>query len=212
MSPNHSSIDDSEPPVSGSQTADAEYAERLYRLSNARWKRILDVQRPYRWNLRRLELGRCLDVGCGIGRNLKSLQRGSVGVDHNETAIAICRRQGLAAYTSSEFFQEAIGGLESFDSMLVAHVLEHLDEETSNDLIHDYLPFIKRGGLVVFITPQEVGFRSDSTHVRWVDHIVAGDHAQRAGLVVDRAYSFPFPRKVGKVFIYNEFVTVTHKP
>ena len=50
-----------------------------------RWKRILDVQAPYRWNLRRL-LGtrRTLDVGCGIGRNLVNLPVGSVGVSRHE--------------------------------------------------------------------------------------------------------------------------------
>lgn len=200
------------PRGSGRETAGSDYAERLYRLSNARWKRVLDVQRPYRWNLKRLDLGRCLDVGCGIGRNLKSLGAGSVGVDHNETAVAICRRQRLTAHTRDEFFGAGTFQPESFDSMLVAHLLEHLDGETSDRLIRDYLPFIKPGGKVVFITPQEVGFRSDPTHVRWVDHDVAGQHARRAGLHLDRTYSFPFPRPVGKLFIYNEFVTVAHKP
>ena len=51
----------------------ASYADRLRRKEDARWKQVLDVQAPYRWNLRRQELGRTLDVGCGIGRNLVSL-------------------------------------------------------------------------------------------------------------------------------------------
>src|SRR5674476_1246283 len=59
-----------EPPTAG-----PEYARRLQTLSGARWKRVLDVQMPYRANLRRLHLGRTLDVGCGTGRNLAALDR-----------------------------------------------------------------------------------------------------------------------------------------
>ena len=39
------------------------YAARLDSLESARWKRWLNVQAPYRWNLRRLRLGFVLDVG-----------------------------------------------------------------------------------------------------------------------------------------------------
>ena len=39
-------------------TSGDEYAARLESLSGARWKRILNVQLPYQWNLRRQRLGR----------------------------------------------------------------------------------------------------------------------------------------------------------
>ena len=39
-------------------TRSSEYAVRLQSLSGARWKQVLDVQRPYRWNLKRQGLGR----------------------------------------------------------------------------------------------------------------------------------------------------------
>ena len=63
-----------------------EYAQRLQQLQQARWKLALDVQRPYRWNLERLCSGRVLEVGCGIGRNLRNARRlmiTPVGVDTN---------------------------------------------------------------------------------------------------------------------------------
>ncbi|MGH3982953.1 MAG: hypothetical protein ACRDST_09810 [Pseudonocardiaceae bacterium] len=77
------------------------YTDRLAELGQARWKRLLDVQAPYRWNLRRL-LGerRVLDVSCGIGRNLAHLGAGSVGVDHNRHSVRTCRDRGLTAFTS----------------------------------------------------------------------------------------------------------------
>ncbi|HET7723588.1 MAG TPA: class I SAM-dependent methyltransferase [Propionibacteriaceae bacterium] len=192
---------------SGRRTAGRDYAERLVRLETARWKRVLDVQRPYRWNLRRLELGRCLDVGCGIGRNLVNLGPGAVGVDHNADAIEVCRERGLTAYTTEEFMASdmAAGG---FDSLLIAHVLEHVSQDVGDGLLRDYLPYLRPHAKVVVITPQEAGFASDATHIRFVDHAGVAAHAERVGLTVERTYSFPFPRIVGKVFPYNEFVTV----
>ena len=87
----------------GAETAASDYAERLSRLEGARWRRLLNVQAPYRWNIRRLGLGRALDVGCGLGRNLAHLANDSVGVDHNADSIAIARSRGLTAFTSAEF-------------------------------------------------------------------------------------------------------------
>jgi len=186
-------------------TADPEYAERLERLGGASWKRILDVQRPYRWNLRRLDLGRTLDVGCGVGRNLRTLSVESIGVDHNRECVAAARARGLTAYTTDEFAAVSPG---AFDSILIAHVLEHLSESDADNLLRSYLSLLKSGGKVVMITPQEAGFRSDSTHVRFVDFSGMRALADRMALVLLRQYSFPLPRFVGKVFPHNEFVTV----
>lgn len=194
----------------GKATAGRDYADRLGRLELARWKRILDVQRPYRWNLRRLQLGRCLDVGCGIGRNLLNLGPDAIGVDHNADAIRVCRERGLTAYTTEEFaaIDLPVGG---FDSMLIAHVLEHVDAGVGDSIITDYLAYLKPDAKIVVITPQEKGFTTDATHIRFVDHEGVKAHAARLGLTVELAYSFPFPRIVGKVFPYNEFVTVLRR-
>jgi SAM-dependent methyltransferase len=197
--------------ISG-DTADAEYAARLQRLGGRRWKRILNVQAPYRWNIRRFGLGRTLDIGCGLGRNLLHLDGNGVGVDHNAESVAECRRRGLTAYTVEEFPRSGHAVAGSFDSMLLAHVLEHVDRETADGMLFDYLKYVRPGGQVVFITPQESGYKSDSTHVRWVDFTVLRDTAQAHGLEVTRTFSFPLPRIAGKVFTYNEFVQVARIP
>jgi 2-polyprenyl-3-methyl-5-hydroxy-6-metoxy-1,4-benzoquinol methylase len=193
-------------------TASSDYTERLTRLEASGIKRLLPTQAPYRWNLQRLKLGRVLDVGCGIGRNLLNCDPGSVGVDHNPHSVEICRERGLIAHTPDGLAAAADCGPGSFDSLLCAHVLEHLDEATGASLLEQYLPLIKPGGSVVLITPQELGYSTDATHVRFVGFEELRNHAEKAGLTVSRSYSFPFPRAFGKVFPYNEFVFVATVP
>jgi SAM-dependent methyltransferase len=194
------------PPVDR-DTGTSRYTERLVALEGARWKRWIPVQAPYRWNLRRLALGRTLDVGCGIGRNLAHLPAGSVGVDPNPHSVAIARERGCDARTP-EAFRAATDLPAAFDSLLVAHVLEHLTPGEADALVAEYLGRVRPGGRVVLITPQEAGFRSDGTHVTFLDHAALGDLLRRCDCAVDRTFSFPLPRAFGRVFPHNEFVVV----
>lgn len=191
-------------------TADDAYFERLRELQGARWKRVLRVQAPYQWNIRRHLAGRrVLDVGCGIGRNLRNLPPGSVGVDHNVAAVEFCRSQGMTAYTAEEF--HALGDT-AFDGMLMAHLLEHLPPGMEGDIVAEYLPYLQPRSTVMIVCPQEVGFRSDPTHTSWLDAADLVRIASDAGLERVTAASFPFPRPVGKVFVYNETVVVGSTP
>lgn len=193
-------------------TANHEYAERLNRLQNKWWKKLLHVQAPWRAHMRYLRLGRTLDVGCGNGRNLHYLDASSVGVDHNPHSIATARLSGVEAYTDSEFFANAaLTAPASFDSMLAAHLIEHLTREESRKILGSYLTMIKPGGRVVFITPQERGYASDPTHIVFADFAELQRLASDLGLETLKRYSFPFPRFAGKPFIYNEFVLITRK-
>ena len=172
---------------------------------------MLNVQAPYRWNLRRLDLGRTLDVGCGLGRNLAFLAPGSVGVDHNPDSVAVARSRGLIAYDVDEFMADHAADKGSFDSILIAHVIEHLSAAEAEGIFDMYLPLLRDGGRVCFITPQERGYSSDETHVRFSDFGVLRELCAHAGLVPERQYSFPLPRFMGKLFTYNEFVLVARK-
>lgn len=189
-------------------TKDSAYAERLTNLSNVWWKRALDTQRPYRWNLRRLNLGRVLDVGCGIGRNLINLGDNSVGVDHNKEAIKSLKDRGFEAYTVEEF-KKLKSAKKSFDSMLLAHVLEHMTPDESKEVLSFYLPYVKNR--VVIICPQEKGFTTDETHVTFLDATDIENILKDLGLKIEKSYSFPFPRVIGKIFAYNETVVIAKR-
>ncbi len=189
-------------------TEDASYTQRLARLESARWKQVLDVQRPYRWNLRRLGLGRTLDVGCGLGRNLAGLAPGSVGIDTNASTVTMARSRGLRAFTPDEFAASPLARPATFDALLCSHVLEHLPAPLAEELVASYLPYVRPAGSVVFICPQELGYARDATHVQFVDFATLERLAAKAGLEMLRRYSFPLPRAFGRVFPHNEFVVV----
>jgi 2-polyprenyl-3-methyl-5-hydroxy-6-metoxy-1,4-benzoquinol methylase len=193
-------------------TESDEYAQRLQKREGVWWKRLLNVQAPYQWNLRRQHLGRTLDVGCGIGRNLSTLTTGSVGVDHNAASIAVARERGLAAFTTAEWATSALRQEPSFDAILLAHVIEHMPADAAQSLLRHYLPCLKPGGKVFFICPQERGFASDSTHIRFTDGEDLVELAVSVGLVPRPWFSFPLPRWAGRLFVYNEFCLLATKP
>jgi len=187
-------------------TKDRQYTERLL-TEGGGWKRLVRVQAPYRWNLRRLDPGFTLDLGCGIGRNLLHLEGNGVGIDHNADSIEIARSRGLRAFTQEEFRMTEFNRPEAFDSMLAAHVLEHMSRAEAVDLLKQYQPLVKQNGQLILITPQEAGFKSDPTHVEFLDFEALQSIAASAGFAVQvRAYSFPFPRALGGIFKHNEFV------
>ena len=193
-------------------TSGEDYARRLQTKQQVWWKKALNVQAPYRWNLRRQRLGRTLDVGCGIGRNLETLDPGSVGVDHNEHSVAVAREAGVSALTVTEWEQSPLRAPESFDGILLAHVIEHMTEADGLALLRDYLPYLRPGGKVFFVCPQERGYASDATHVRFTTGEDLAQLAREVGLEPQPWFSFPFPRWAGKPFLYNEFCLLATKP
>jgi 2-polyprenyl-3-methyl-5-hydroxy-6-metoxy-1,4-benzoquinol methylase len=192
-------------------TRSVAYARHLEHDGGRWWKRWLDVQAPYRWNLRRLEPGFVLDVGCGLGRNLAHLDGNGVGIDDNPACLDAARARGLTVYSPEEFAASADARLERYDSLLVSHVLEHLPAAGAADLLTTYLPYVKPAGRVIVITPQEAGQRGDSTHVTYFDPALTRSVLSGLGWRVQRERSFPLPRVAGRVFRHNEFVVVAER-
>ena len=192
-------------------TTNTEYTEYLKSPDLIWWKRLLDVQRPYRWNLRRLEPGFFLDIGCGVGRNLINLKGNGIGIDHNSASIEIARKQGLNCFTSDDFNKSEFFIEKSFDSILLSHVAEHMAESDVVKLLKTYLPLLKSKGKVIIITPQEKGYKSDSTHNQFMNFETLQRIIDKLNLNYIKKYSFPFPRIIGRYFKYNEFVFIAEK-
>ena len=190
-------------------TADREYTARLQAQTAKGWKRLLGAQAPYRRHIRRVVEGRVLDIGCGIGRNLHHLDGRGVGVDINPHSIEVARERGLTAYTTDQFVTCPDAVLGGYDSLLLAHVLEHMTLDQASNLVGVYLRYLRPGGRVVVIVPQEAGFDSDPTHVDFVGLGEITAIENRNGLSREKAYSFPFPRWAGRFFKYNETVALS---
>lgn len=173
---------------------------------------MVDVQRPYRWNLRRLVEGRTLDVGCGIGRNLEHLGSAGVGVDHNLEAVARCTARGLVAYRPPDFHEKMRGRAAVFDTLLLAHVVEHMSSGDAERLLKEYVSYVRPAGLLLIICPQEAGFASDETHVEFFDVPELARLVETVDARMERSRSFPFPRPAGRLFRYNETVVTARLP
>lgn len=188
-------------------TSEPWYTTRLNRLSNKKWKILLGTQRPFRTPISNLRLGKTLEIGCGVGRVLKWLPD-SIGVDHNPTSIAAARARGLTVFTNEEFHLSEFAISNSFDSILMAHFLEHLTHDEGHSIMNEFKKYLKSAGRLVIICPQEAGFRSDTTHVQYFDFKSIEEFGLYHNFDVEVAKSNPFPRIFGKLFKYNEFFVV----
>ena len=83
-----------------------------------------------------------------------------------------------------------------------------MQHDDAAELISAHLDLLRPGGQVILITPQEAGFRSDQTHVEFVDCAGLEQLLVHVGCAEFRCFSFPFPRVFGKLFRYNEFVGI----
>ena len=193
------------------ETGGQAYAHRLQTLERRFVARVFDVQRPYRRNIQRLATGFVLDLGCGLGRHLRHVDGNGVGIDVDELAVATARARGLVAFTPDDFLASEFAQPGRFDSLLASHVLEHLSPAEGPALLRQYLPYLRGEGRVILICPQEAGFRSDPTHVAFLDGADLRDLAAECGIAVTRIRSFPFPRAVGRLFPHNETVLIGRK-
>lgn len=94
----------------------------------------------------------CLDVGCSVGATLQAARDfgwHALGVDVSQTAIGICRKQGLDC--------QVIAGHKlpfadnTFDLVTHWHVIEHVDDVTA--ALAEWRRILKPGGIMMFETP-----------------------------------------------------------
>jgi SAM-dependent methyltransferase len=195
----------------GKPTNEKNYTDGLLYRQSAWWKKFFNVQYPYKYNIQSLKPGFVLDIGCGIGRNLLHLNGNGIGVDHNPTSIEVSKSRGLKAYTVDDFLESTYNKPETFDSILLAHVAEHMTGDDFITLLKQYIPLLKNEGKIIVITPQEKGFKSDDTHVQFMDFVTVKNLLKQIDFNITKQYSFPFPRVIGYFFKFNEFVSVAKR-
>lgn len=110
--------------------------------------------------------GRVLDVGCGRGRFHSALtDRGvrCVGVDANADTVEYNRLLGREVYLPAEL--PATG--EPFDAIVLSHIVEHFAHAELVEMLNEYLPRLRCGGVVIVLTPlYHRGFYDDFDHVK----------------------------------------------
>ena len=89
--------------------------------------------------------------------------------------------------------------------MLLAHVIEHMDADAGVAIMQDYLPYLRPGGKVFFICPQERGYASDPTHVRFDDRRRPGRALPRGGPPARPVVQLPVPA-VGREAVHLQRV------
>ena len=195
--------------MSKNNTNSSAYFEELNSNTMKLWKKFLPLQLPYKYNLRRQSLGKVLEIGAGLGRN-QAFLNDSVGVEHNPRSVQLCQKMGYRVFVPASFhneFKPFTGPEAVFDSILMSHVLEHIEHENQVKVLKEYIPYLKPNGKIFLVTPQEVGYKSTDSHITWTDFDRLEMIINQIGgeFQVIKSFSFPLPRSFGKVFKYNEF-------
>ena len=101
--------------------------------------------------------GRALDIGCGNGRFIRSMNSlgwRCEGVEFSETAVEACRQAGLQVFHGE--LEEAGFDSESFDLVTARHLIEHVTDPAA--LVAEIARILKPGGRAAFETPNNQSF------------------------------------------------------
>jgi len=118
--------------------------------------------------LDRVEPGKILDVGCGNGRFLSIMKAAGwevAGIESDPTAARIAREHyGIPVVVGT--LQEAGLAEESFDSVTLNHVIEHVQDPVG--LLQECRRVLKREGLLVVTTPNIASLGHTKFRQNWL--------------------------------------------
>jgi SAM-dependent methyltransferase len=107
-----------------------------------------------------------LEAGCGYGRHLQTLNGlgfDITGVDVNPEIVRANREAGLRCFTAEEFSQTK----ETYDALLMSHVIEHFLPKDLILFLDGYLDRLKVGGRLIIATPLLTPyFYDDFDHIK----------------------------------------------
>ena len=190
-----------------------DYFEYLKNRSPIRKK----VRTIYLNDIRKYCLGKTIDFGCGVGELLKTLPRGSVGLEVNKVVVDFCKKNGLNVnlYVPEEDgynFRMIEAG--NYETLTMNHVLEHL--ANSCEVINKIFESCDRLGIkrIVFTVPGHKGYQSDATHQTFINM----DYLISTGVRDSKYYQlrvnkyFPVNSEAfSRVFTHNELRLVFDK-
>ena len=137
------------------------------------------------------DAGDVLDLGCGRGEFLAAARQAGVaarGVDSSADLVNLCRARELDAEHADMFTYLAGIEEESLGGVFCSQVIEHLDPSRLPDLVRLISSRMRRGGLVVFETPNPeclaifaTHFYLDPTHTRPVPPALMAFYLEEAG-------------------------------
>lgn len=169
------------------------------------------VRKAYLLSARVKLRGRTLDFGCGVGELLAGLPPGSRGLEYNRATVDYCRARGLEVDWYDGFADHwsltVLPEGAVFESMVVSHVLEHLDEPAV--VLNRLLLAASAHGVqrVLVVVPGRAGFRIDDTHRTFVDRVTlsADTVTQHTPFRLSRCRYFPGNlRLIGDLFPHHE--------
>lgn len=121
----------------------------LFAYIHPAWKENLEASVFY---LTAQHGGRLLEVGCGSGATLQSMEQKGwrvTGLDFDEDAVKNARSKGLDVRHGQLSAQEFAD--ESFDAVVMSHVIEHVPSPC--ELLGECRRVLKKGGVLVALTP-----------------------------------------------------------
>ena len=175
------------------------------------------IRRFYLRDIRKYCMGKTIDFGCGTGELLSMLPAGSVGLEINRVAVEFCKSQGLDVrqyHLGEDDYRFEMITKGDYNTFTMNHVLEHI--ENSNAIIQKIFESCNRLGIkrIVFTVPGHKGFRSDKTHITFIDK----KYFENNGLLDNKYYhliiSKYFPvnsAKFSRYFTHNELRLVFDK-
>lgn len=143
-------------------------------LGRLTWQVDQSVYLDEAWFRRNFNGRRCriLDVGCGGGELLAELKAAGhdvVGLEQDPAARKVAAERGLTVYDGvAEQYPPEIEP-ESFDIVLMIHVLEHTVDPVA--AVKSVSSVLKPGGIFVVETPNHdaLGFQQSGATWRWLD-------------------------------------------
>lgn len=144
--------------------------------------------------LRRLPApGLALDIGAAGGGNTRVLRAHgwkAVALDYSQSAVEIARERGIDAVRTDA--RDLPIGSGSCDLVTAFDVLEHIDEDYR--VAAEVARVLRPGGIVLVAVPCDMALWSPHDaqvgHVRRYSRAALGKVAQKAGLVVERMWSW----------------------